>query len=377
MVAAARQKTLTLTGLSVALVAALAGPLAPVSASTPGGVNRLGIVTPTIGLIEKGGYFMGEVVFSISGDQPVTLEIDINDVWTNDQGRRTILPAGSTPLSAKNRLEISQDLVRYVPNGETQNVTVSLKARAEQIRTTPLAAGIKITLVEDRDPSSSQSPPIISSAMAFVFAGPEASLAALSGFAPMVVVDRLGVTPRLDDPEALDVRPLTFVESGPVAVFLDTSNLGTLFAFASHEISISKAGWWVNKENDLEVFRHEFSEAVILPEQKRQHRVDATATLTGSPRPLDVLSDWGLYSLTAETFLHTGAGQDAEATPMRTDVVYFIVFPLRQALTLLVIGGLVLILVFRAGRKAPSQADTPGAHTKDPIEPDRILTTTR
>lgn len=358
------------------LLGSLGGAGATPTEVTTSSANRLGIVTPSVLLIDTGEVFEGEVQFSISGDTPVSLEIDLLDVWSNDQGQRITLPLGSTPLSATDRLAISSDMTRYVPSGETQIVTLSLSSSADSIRNQPLAAGVRITLLADPDTPNSENVNIISAALAFVFAGPNPDVAASGGFSPGIVVNQLGVTPKPRDPDQDSVRSLTFVEQGPVAVFLDTTNEGNLFAFTSHTVTITQAGWWVlPEEATQEVFSHSFTESVLLPGQSQRKMVDATVTVIGSTLPLDVLTEWGLYSLTAETLHHTGGGLDTGAGVTQTHTVYFIVFPIRQALTLVVIAALVLVLVFRAGRqtalsKEPKDSQFTGPEPTSPEHED-------
>lgn len=352
------------------LLGSLSGMLVSPTEVTTNNVNRLGIVTPSVVMVDTGDVFEGEVKFSISGDTPVLLEVDVLDVWSNDRGQRVTLPLGSTPLSATDRLTISSDMSRYVPSGETQIVTLALSSIARDVRSVPLAAGVRVTLLPDPDAPDSENLGIIGAALAFVFAGPNPDVAARGGFSPGIVVNQLGVTPKPRDPDQDSVRSLTFVEQGPVAVFLDTTNEGNLFAFTSHTVTITQAGWWVlPEEATQEVFSHSFTESVLLPGQSQRKMVDATVTVIGSTLPLDVLTEWGLYSLTAETLHHTGGGLDTGAGEIQSRTVYFIVFPIRQALTLVVIAALVLVLVFRAGRQTAQSKES-----KDPQPLDRQST---
>ena len=318
------------------------------------GSPRLGIVTPSVVLAETDGLYVGDAVFSLSGGGAASIEADFIDIWSNDQGQRITLPVGSTPLTGADRLAISQSLTNYEPSGDTQFVTLSLSVPSASINEIPMVAGVRVTLTPSNQ-GSGGSVNVIASAVSVVFAGPDAAIAARAGYAPDLVVDELGVTASSGETDDTTIRPLTFVEDPDVAVFLRTSNTGNIFTFARHTVTIRKAGWWLSPdEADVIAFTHTFDEAVVLPGQSRTLMVDATANVVGSSQRFPVLAEWGLYSLTAETLEHTGIGFGDTAEVSQRDVVHIVVFPLRQALTYLLVGLVVLALVFRVGRHSIS-----------------------
>ncbi|MEY2635269.1 MAG: hypothetical protein RIS75_1209, partial [Actinomycetota bacterium] len=65
--------------------------------------NRLGVITPNLLLLpDKNGKVQAKVSFQISGDQPASILMDVVDVISFEDGRKQVLPVGTTPNSIGN-----------------------------------------------------------------------------------------------------------------------------------------------------------------------------------------------------------------------------------------------------------------------------------
>jgi hypothetical protein len=322
--------------------------------------NRLGIATPSVVLVSDGEHYLGEVIFEISGDRPVVLEIDLLDVWSNDKGQRITLPPGSTPFGGQGRLLIGEHPGTYEPNGSQQRVTVPLRISNAVVEKAPLMVGVRITLRAISPQDDVKSVRVGSAAVAFAYAATEGANWDNESLRAKIDVGNLGVTPLQVEPEPGGRRTLTFVESGPVGVSFDSKNSGNLFASVAHSLIVRKWGWWVDSADPLSmVFQHEIGSVIHIPGQNRSEFVPVTARAVGSQREINLLSDWGVYEISLDTRQRSGSEKEVHLV----NSSLFIVFPIRSTVAILIGAIAILWVVSRIlfQRKSPKKQETRNA----------------
>lgn len=329
-------------GLVLAVATPWPGPQAmeqPRETST-----RLGIITPSVVLEDSGFTFTGEAVFSLSGDTPVDITIDLIDIWTNDSGDREMLPLGSSPLSGRDRLRVGVHPARYEPSGEEQRIVIPVSITKASLESAPLLAGVRITVLETETTSTDGPLRVIGSALAFVYAATEGSLLSFDGFSPAVTVTNLRVVPIPSADNLTTLPSLTFVDRGPVALAFDSDNDGSMFSFLTHSATITRWGWGAGSE--APIFSHDVDEVTLIPGQARQDSIPVTARLAGSNREIDLLERWGIYEALLVSTSHTGSTSER----VTETSILFVVFPVRVGLGLLIAITLLVITGLRLAR---------------------------
>ena len=317
--------------------------------------NGIGILTSSV-VLEKSASsdYVGEVVFSVFGPSPAGLEIDLLDVWTDDNGLRTTPPAGSTPLTGLGRLETVLETNEYISNGEQQEIKVQLRISAEDLESSPLAAAVRLKRVNP--PEAEASGNVIGvalQALIFVYASPESYVAGSAVYNSDLEISNLGVIPAGQMGDEGAVSPVGFIEGGQVAIAFNQSNLGNIFTFASHKVEVRKAGWFASEaDRSAIVFEHAFSEATMLPGQSRRNEIAAVGNIQGSESVVNLLEGWGMYQVDLITSSRSGSEEPVVTTRSAT----FIVFPFRGAfalLILLVLLGIALVKVAKGKSQKP------------------------
>lgn len=314
----------------------------------------LGIMTPTVVLEKQEEQYSGVAQFTIDAGTPLTVVVDVLDTWTDTNGRRISLPLGSTPMTGKDRLVAQSDIVDYFPSQGKQTISVQLRIPSSSVEEVPLMAGIRITATEKPDHAIPEDFKLVRSALVWVYAAFDEQSLSLSGFASDIHITRVGAT----DPKATEdsgpFRATTFVEKGPVGLFIATENRGNLFAFTTSEVSVSKVNWFGRDDSETEpLFRHTFRESVMLPGQTRTEVVSATSTVPATSAVLSVISEWGLYRITGTVSRYSG--DPLNVTSVTPTSRYFLVFPIRRALVLVTLGMVTILLVYRAGQLRAKQ----------------------
>jgi hypothetical protein len=313
---------------------------------------RLGIETPFV-LLEAGDeYYTGIVRFSLANGVESDLSIELLDVWASDQRQRTTLPAGSTPTTGKDRLETRLESFGYVPDTETQMVEVAVSISAADLLKTPLNAAVKITVRPKEQSEAQGSIGIVASAVAFVFASHKDYDAAEGVFSFDVKNTDFMVSYLAESVNPSPRRSRTFIEDGLVTVSFETTNEGSLFAFVSHEISIRRAGFWVDPlSTESLIFQTEIEQSIITPGQTRFRDVPLTARLEGSDEIASLVATWGLYDIILRTISNTGQGDEIETF----ETITIFVFPIRQTVLTLITIALIALLAVKSRKAKPKQ----------------------
>jgi hypothetical protein len=316
--------------------------------------NGIGILTSSV-VLEKtaSSDYVGEAVFTVFGETPTGLEVDILDVLTDENGSRVTPPPGSTPFTGLGRLETILETNQYIPNGGEQQIKVELRISAADLHSAPLAAAVRLKTV---DPSKAESSGnvvgVALAALVFVYASPEGYVAGSEAFKSDLEISNLGVIPVSQMGETGAVSPVGFIEGGQVAIAFNQSNLGNLFTFVTHRIEVRKTGWFVNQEDsDLIVFENEFEQATMLPGQLRRNEVAAVGKIQGSETVVNLVEDWGIYQIDLISSSSTGSEDPVVVTNSAT----FVVFPTRAALALIILVLLIGIALFQGVKKKYSQ----------------------
>lgn len=326
--------------------------------------NRIGIVTPTVVLENTRDNYVGEVIFSISGSKDMLLEVDLVDIWTDSQGNRITLSPGATPLTGLGRLVIGKFQTEYIADGTKQQISIPVSITADELSKAALLSGVKLTMLEKAE-SESNSLRLISSAIAFVFAaGGDTDL---SGYLANFTIDSFTVAPLGTIKPTDPLGRLFFVENGPVELIFEGKNSGSLFAFVSHRLTLSKRSFGdeagVKRETLLE---KEFSEVSVIPGQVRRDTVAATGVLQGSKSIVDLVSDWGLYDATLVTTSRSGS----ENPMVSSKTLNFLVFPVRSWAAVSILLVIAFFLVFRLGSVRRRNKSTEGA--RNPVATDLL-----
>ncbi len=344
--------------LAVAVSMVVVTLLTATTAEPPTERHRLGIITSSVVLEQQGPHYEGFVQFSVDGPTQMRLDVDTLDIWVNDKGEGVTLPPGSTPFSAKDRLTIRPDATTYSPADGRQIITISLSIPVADIDKRPLATGVRLTLRSESDTPPTDDIGLVSGALAFVYAAPPGISVDGQGFGPDIVLESLGVTSFGTPSTPGPLRSFTFVNSGPVTVFLDTENRGSLFAFTTQTMTIDRPQWWFSPEtSDDPDFSYTSPESVLLPGQTRRDAADAVVQVVGASRDIDVLQQWGIYRLTGTVSFTTGNVTSEPIIYERS--TYFLVFPLRQALGSLLAVTIVILFVVSLIRRRREQEITP------------------
>lgn len=328
--------------------------------------NRIGIVTPTVVLENNRGNYVGEAIFSITGSKDMLLEVDLVDIWTDSQGNRITLSPGATPLTGLGRLLIGKFQTEYIADGTKQQISIPVSITADELSKAGLLSGVKLTMLEKAG-SESGTLKLISAAIAFVYAsGGDTDL---SGYLANFTIDSFTVAPLGSTKPTDPLGRLFFVENGPVELVFEGRNSGSLFAFVSHRLTLSKRSFGdeagVKRETLLE---KEFPEVSVIPGQVRRDKVAATGVLQGSKSIVDLVSGWGLYDATLETTTRSGS----EDPKVSQKTLTFLVFPVRGWAAVSILLGLVFVLVFRLGfarRKSKSNEQTRNPVITAPVAP--------
>ena len=336
------------------------------SAATASESNRIGIATTTVVLEKDRDNYVGEVIFSISGSKDMLLEVDLVDIWTDEQGDRITLPPGSTPLTGLGRLQIGSFQDEYISDGTKQQIAIPVSITADELSEAGLLSGVKLTMREEVK-NESGSLKLVSSAVAFVFAsGGDTDL---SGYLGNFVIDSFIVAPLGTIKPADPISNLFFVENGPVEIVFEGKNSGSLFAFVSHKLTLSKRSLGAEAGAEREVLlEKEYPEAAIIPGQIRRQTQAATGVLQGSESIVDLVSDWGLYDATLVTTTRSGSGDPVVSGKTLT----FLVFPVRSLAAVAILMGLAFSLVFRMGsarRRSKSNEGARNPVATDPVAP--------
>ena len=312
--------------------------------------DGIGILTGSV-VLEKtaGADYVGEAVFSVFGPTRAGLEVDLLDVWTDENGERTTPPAGSTPLTGLGRLEAVLETNEYIPNGEEQLIRVKLRISGEDLESNALAAGVRLKVTNP--PGEVASGNVIGvalQALIFVFASSENYLAGSEAASSSLEISNLGVIPVGQMGETGAVSPVGFIEGGQVAIAFNQSNLGNLFTFVTHRIEVRKIDWFVSRQDrDLVVFENEFEQATMLPGQVRRNEVAVVANVQGSERVVNLVEDWGIYQIDLISSSSTGLEDPVVITSSAT----FVVFPTRAAIAVIILVLFIGIAIFRGAKK--------------------------
>jgi hypothetical protein len=328
--------------------------------------NRIGIVTPTVVLENNRDNYVGEVIFSISGSKDVLLEVDLVDIWTDSQGNRITLSPGATPLTGLGRLQIGKFQNEYIADGTKQKISIPVSITADELSKAGLLSGVKLTMLEK---AGSESSPLnlISAAIAVVYAfGGDTDL---SGYLANFKLESFIVAPLGTTKPSDSLGRIFFVENGPVELIFEGKNSGSLFAFVSHKLTLSKRSF--GDEAGVArviLLEKEFSEVSVIPGQVRRETVAATGVLQGSESIVDLVSDWGLYDATLVTSSRSGSGDPLVSGKTLT----FLVFPVRSLAAVSILLGLAFFLVFRLGsarRRSKSNEGFRSPVAIDPVAP--------
>jgi hypothetical protein len=339
--------------LAVAIQMVVVALLTGVTPSPDAERHRLGIITSSVVLEQRGADYVGVVKFRIEGPTEMQLDIDTLDVWVDESGARITLPPGSTPFTADGRLNISSDATKYLPEEGPKILTLSLRSPAASIDQRPLVTGVRLTLRSDNPASTPEELGLVSAALALVYAAPPGGSLDGSEFRPDVIVEDIGVTNAGAASTSGPLRSFFFVNGGPVTAFLDTRNRGTLFAFATHSIRIDRMTWGTLRGGDDNVvFESMSGESVLLPGQSKRDIADVVGRIVGTERDIDVIQQWGLYRVTGTVSYTTG---NASMQPIIAErSTHFLVFPFRQTLLFILVTAVVILAVLniRGRRRA-------------------------
>lgn len=309
----------------------------------------LGIMTPTVVLEKQEEQYTGLAEFTIDAGTPLTVVVDVLDTWTDTNGRRISLPLGSTPMTGQDRLVTQSDVVDYSPSQGKQTVSVHLRIPSSSVEEVPLMAGVRITATEKPGHADPEDFKLVRSALVWVYAAVDEQSLSLSGYASDIHITRVGATDPTATEDSGPFRATTFVEKGPVGLFIATENRGNLFAFTTSEVSVTRVTWLGRRDLETEpLFRHTFRESVMLPGQTRTEVVSATSTIPASSAVVSVISEWGIYRITGTVSRYSGDPLDAISVPPTSR--YFLVFPIRKALVVTTLGIVTILLVYRAGQ---------------------------
>jgi hypothetical protein len=293
------------------------------------------------------------------------LVVDLVDIWTDPQGNRITLAPGATPLTGLGRLQIGKFQTEYIADGTKQQISIPVSITADELSKAGLLSGVKLTMLEK---AGSESSPLnlISAAIAVVYAsGGDTDL---SGFMADFTLDSFVVAPLGTTKPSDPLGMLFFVEDGPVELVFEGKNSGSIFAFVSHKLTLSKRSFGseagVTPETLLE---KEFSEVSVIPGQVRRETVAATGLLEGSESIVDLVSDWGLYDATLVTSTRSGSGDYLVSGKTLT----FLIFPVRSLAAVSILLGLAFSLVFRWGSARRRSKSNEGA--RNPVATDPVV----
>jgi hypothetical protein len=317
--------------------------------SLPERGTTIGIVTPTVVLVNQNAHYTGVAQFTINSDSPLTIVVDILDTWTNSESQRISLPLGSTPMSGKDRLEAHSDIVDYSPSQGKQTISVQLTIPSSSVKEAPLMAGVRITVIAEADHANTENLEIVRSALVWVYAAVDEQSLSLGGYASDIRITGVGATTPAATEDSGPFPTTRFVERGPVALFISTENRGNLFAFTTSEVSVTRVTWFGSEDVEADaLFQHTFREAVMLPGQQRAEIVSATSSVPASSTVFSVISEWGIYRITGSVSRYSGNPLDVISVSPTS--AYFLVFPIRRALTLVALGLITILLVYQAGK---------------------------
>jgi hypothetical protein len=285
--------------------------------------------------------------FSLSDGVESELTLELVDVWSTEAGERTTLPAGSTPTSGKDRLVTSLATSRYIPNGETQVVEIGLSIASSFLEVAPLSAGIRLTVRPSSESRESGSVDIVASATAFVFATHPDHQSNQSGFTPEINNSNFSIRSLTQSHSKNAIGGLLLLQDGLVQSSFHTSNLGSLFAFVSHEFSIRRAGFWVDPlAEDSLVFQTSIGQSIITSGQSRIRDISLTSPIAGTGGFASLVSDWGLYELVLKTSHNSGNNESFDSF----ESVLILIFPFQATLMVLILA-IALMLIFQGRPK--------------------------
>jgi hypothetical protein len=306
--------------------------------------NRIGIVTPSVFLQEIGGIYSGEVTFTISGPAAMALEVELLDAWSDDQGGRILLPAGTTPLSGNNRLMIGEHQDFYEPNNVPQRITIPVSIESELISSRPLLSAVRLVMRSKSVAEQDKPLGVVAAAASFVYASK--TTLDTKVFAADYSVEKLAVAPISQKSSNDSLQHQFFIERGPAKVIFEAQNSGNLFTTISNTVTLNKLNLWPDSRAPATpLLSTDFAETLMLPLELRKESLSLVDVLAGSHREVDLLSDWGLYEVSVISTSLSGSMK--EIVSVRT--THFLVFPIRMLFTITI--GLLIIFLLLAIRR--------------------------
>lgn len=133
-----------------------AGFLSPAAAFAEEESFRFGLDNNNIVFLERELANRGSFVrLAVTGGQEADVVVELVDLFAGENGSKRALPLGSSPFSPEGLVRLSDDKLRYVPNGQFQffEIPFNFRKGAEIVR--PVLGGIKISL-QSLSPSTGQ-----------------------------------------------------------------------------------------------------------------------------------------------------------------------------------------------------------------------------
>ncbi|MEY2635222.1 MAG: hypothetical protein RIS75_1162, partial [Actinomycetota bacterium] len=235
--------------------------------------------------------------FQISGDQPASILMDVVDVISFEDGRKQVLPVGTTPNSIGNAIRLGTYATRYVPDGTEQIFSVSFALINPEEIDRFVIGGIRINIIPDVQMDSTLNG---TNAAVATFVYNDAKQADFENYLKALEVSSLQVT-KIRNHSLLDAMlpdvPGAFGD-GNVQVSWTTQNTGEVFLSVNQIVKIRPASMFGRASSDESaIFVSTSDQSILIPKQSQTHSVNAVNAVVGSQRTVAAIEDWGFYEI--------------------------------------------------------------------------------
>jgi hypothetical protein len=335
---------------------------APVLADENKGSNTLGIISQSLNLHELSKDSDPIYVeFSISGDLPAELAVDVVDILVSEQGARQILPLNSTPNSPSDYVSVSSNTQKYVPDGSVQIIRVEVEVKNPDSINKILYGGVRLTTTTTRNSESETnfSVPIDLSAVStftylpenFIVQEQKTNIEFSQFYIRQIEANFL---------ERLIPDIPRILNGSPAFMGMRFKNTGNIFLNIEYEISIEEFSYLDRTRQRELLLERQLNTRLLLPGQVIDYSTEVKESIGQAGRAIDPLS-WGIFKVDIS---YTGKiNQAAEVEDALTK--YFIVFPWKYIAMLL----LVLILRFIYLRRLAAKNSVVGVQNLPIIDP--------
>lgn len=303
-----------------------------------------------------------DVTFRINGPTRQTIGVEIVDIVVDPSGSRSLIPAGSTPHTLQEIVTFGPVASLYVPDGTTQNFSVSVTSL------TPVTdirfGGVRVTITPDMNPLDGPALHTVSGVVLMVLVVPEE----FDGVLPdaggtTVFLSPLRVSPlgeeNIFEKTLPDIPGV--VNRGPVTIDGDLANESSNPFFLTTE--------WAISSGDELLLTTAREQTLIFGGQVAREKVDTVLDAPGSTIPVNVLPSFGFVDVHVKSEARLGQSL-VDSTEQSTS---FLVLRWKEPAALALVLTTVWFLMRATRRTTPEKYPPASDDSGDSVASERIL----